>query len=48
MCNTQLESNKNRIDIEKIKSDYEYQINIMTGRIKQLQDEISVKKIKTM
>lgn len=29
-------------DIEKIKSDYEYQINMMTSRIKQLQDQVEV------
>jgi hypothetical protein len=28
--------------MEKMKSDYEYQINVMTNRIKQLQDGLSV------
>ncbi|GAN05354.1 cell polarity protein [Mucor ambiguus] len=30
-------------DIEKIRSDYEYQINMMTSRIKQLQDQVEDK-----
>lgn len=28
--------------MEKMKSDYEYQIKVMTNRIKQLQDDLSV------
>ncbi|KAI8079233.1 hypothetical protein BDF21DRAFT_37761 [Thamnidium elegans] len=38
--NSSLDSN-NRMEVEKMKSDYEYQINVMTSRIKQLQDDIT-------
>ncbi|EPB89130.1 hypothetical protein HMPREF1544_03997 [Mucor circinelloides 1006PhL] len=34
--------NQQPSDIEKMKSDYEYQINMMTSRIKQLQDQVDV------